>query len=260
MREQGRRSCLGTLRLGVPGAGEGSSGSIRCRNRHHLLAWLHRYRVAHPDAGWTATVTVAPSWETNGLICRVEFDREVALAWQYGGIWWAETEANRNRVTLEAPRPGLPRPTCRMDWSLPAGMARRGPERQAAYGEQVEFVAEQARRAYHIVATWGVTEYDAARAEKLMARLDTPAAAGWTWARDILKRRWFDCYIGRALKPELRLRAALLAPEAELRRISEFWDSRRTEFQVKTPDAHLNALVNWARAPASTIARARARR
>ncbi|NLB96798.1 MAG: hypothetical protein GX785_13940 [Armatimonadetes bacterium] len=241
--------CLGTLRLGVPGAGEGIQwldtlpGTVTT-----FWPGYTEYRVAHPDAGWTATVTVAPLLETNGLICRVEFDREVALAWQYGGIWWAETEANRNRVTLEGA-------TARItEANLPNGLVfagwdgeGEGQKRQAAYGEQVEFVAEQARRAYHIVATWGVTEYDAARAEKLMARLDTPAAAGWTWARDILKRRWFDCYIGRALKPELRLRAALLAPEAELRRISEFWDSRRTEFQVKTPDAHLNALVNWAR-------------
>ena len=152
------KPCLGTLRLGVPGAGE-------------EVRWLDtlpgtvttfwpgytEYRVTHPDAGWTATVTVAPLLETNGLFCRVEFDREMPLAWQYGGIWWADTEANRNQVTLEGA-------TARItEANLPNGLVfagwdgeGEGQKRQAAYGEQVEFAAEQARRAYHIVAT-GVT-------------------------------------------------------------------------------------------------------
>ncbi|MBM3290443.1 MAG: hypothetical protein FJY92_09850, partial [Candidatus Hydrogenedentes bacterium] len=80
-----------------------------------------------------------------------------------------------------------------------------------------------------------------------MARLDTPNAAAWPEARDRLKAEWFDCYIGRALDPEGRFEELMASPDAALDKTCRHWDARRAEFQIHTPDARLNALINWTR-------------
>ncbi|NLC58523.1 MAG: hypothetical protein GX774_16955, partial [Armatimonadetes bacterium] len=242
--------CFGTLRLGVPGA----DGQTQWFEELPGTTALFRpgytdYQVTGPGGAWKASVTIAPLLDSHGLVCRIEFDKETPLVWQYGGVWWQESEANANRVEVIGERearitePNLP------NGLVAIGCDTEGPCRAipAPYGQQVEFTAKVARKVYHVVATWGVTKYDEERAKQTMARLDTPASEGWKWARDILKRAWFDCYIGRALRPDLQLAAALLQPESALKRTRDWWDARRAEFQIRTPDAHLNALVNWTR-------------
>ncbi|MCX6911047.1 MAG: GH116 family glycosyl hydrolase, partial [Verrucomicrobia bacterium] len=195
-----------------------------------------------------ARVTIAPTLDFHGFVCRVEFAKETPLLWQYGGIWWQASEANTNRVEIAD---GIARIT---EPNLPNGLVLaacdgEGKARAVAtgFGQQAEFVATKPRRVYHIAATWGITRYDDERARKTMARLDTPNAAAWPQKRDELKKLWFDCHIGRALEPEKNLRQLLAAPADELRRTREHWDARRAEFQIRTPDARLNALINWAR-------------
>jgi hypothetical protein len=118
---------------------------------------------------------------------------------------------------------------------------------KTAYGGQAEFTATVPQQSYDIVGTWGVTTYDEARAQTTMARLDTPNAAAWPQIRDHLKQEWFDCYIGRALNPERHMKALLADPGGALKKTMTWWDARRQEFQIKTPDEHLDALMNWSR-------------
>ena len=116
----------------------------------------------------------------HGLVCRVEFDREMPLVWQYGGIWWQAAEANDNRVAIDGPVARITEP------NLPNGLVLAGWDGQgagrvvdAAYGQQAEFTATRPRRVYHSVAAWGVTRYDRPRAARTIARLDTPNASQW---------------------------------------------------------------------------------
>ncbi|MEI6503528.1 MAG: GH116 family glycosyl hydrolase, partial [Armatimonadota bacterium] len=62
-----------------------------------------------------------------------------------------------------------------------------------------------------------------------------------------LKQSWFDCYIGRALHPEQRFAALKANPLQALQATRDWWDKRRAQFQVHTPDPQFNALINWTR-------------
>jgi hypothetical protein len=234
---------MGTLRLGVPGA-DGKTNWLD--EQSSITTTFRPGYTEYQLAG--ARVTIAPALDSHSFVCRVEFDKETPLLWQYGGIWWLPSEANKNQVEIAG---GIARIT---EPNLPNGLVLaawdgEGDARTvtAEFGQQAEFVATKPRRVYHIVATWGITRYDEERARTTMARLDTPNAAAWPEKRDELKKLWFDCYIGRALEPEKQLRQLLAAPANELRRTRDSWDARRAEFQIRTPDAHLNALINYAR-------------
>jgi hypothetical protein len=235
--------CMGTLRLGVPGA----DGKTNWLDEQTGITTTFRpgyteYQLA------TARITMAPALAFHGFVCRVEFAKETPLLWQYGGLWWQSSEANSNRVEFvdgvaHLTEPNLPNGLVLAGWD--GGGAARAVA--AAFGQQAEFVAAKPRRVYHLVVTWGVTRYDEARAHQTLARLDTPNAAAWPQSREALKKSWFDCYIGRALEPEKHFQQLLAAPAAELRRTCDSWDTRRSGFQIRTPDARLNALINWAR-------------
>lgn len=235
--------CMGTLRLGIPQA-DGQT------------AWLDEQKgvetVFRPGSteyrGAGFRLAIAPALDFHGLICRVEFDRETPLCWQFGGIFWQSIDANANRVAFDQ---GIARIT---EANLPNGQVLAGwdgggePSLVASpLGQEAKFTAPVPRRLYHLAATWGVTAYEEERARQTLARLDTAISAAWPQEREALKQSWFDCYIGRALNPERNLRQLLAAPDAELNRTLAHWDTRRKEFQIRTPDAHLNALINWAR-------------
>ena len=93
-----------------------------------------------------------------------------------------------------------------------------------------------------------MTQYDETRAKATIARMDTPTTVGWEAIRDRMKQSWFDCYIGRALHPQQNLAALLAKPYEMLQATQKWWDGRRAEFQIRTPDTNLNALVNFSRA------------
>lgn len=238
--------CMGTLRIGL-------AASHNIRWFDELPNTTTTFRPGYTDYqlagdGWKATLSIAPTLDFHGLVCRVEFDRDMPLVWQYGGIWWQQSESNANRVVIEDAVARITEP------NLPHGLVLAGWDGQGAgravataYGQQAEFSTTRASRVYHIAAAWGVTRYDEPRADKTLARLNTANAAPWLQARDELKRLWFDAYIGRALAPDKRFHGLLAKPQEHLTRTRAWWDNRRAEFQIRTPDRHLNALVNWAR-------------
>jgi len=240
--------CLGTLRLGVKRADGGIVwlDSLKCEATFRPGYTL--YVVTGPEGEWTASIAAAAALDSHGLICHVRFDKAVPLVWQYGGIWWVASEANANRVEITGnvariTEPNLPNGLVLAGWN---GQGE-GHAAKALYGNQAEFTASAPQQAYDIVATWGVTSYDEARASATLARLDTPNDAAWPKVRDHLKQEWFDGYIGRALRPEEHLKALLGGPEGALKKTMDWWDRRRGEFQIHTPDVHLDALMNWSR-------------
>jgi hypothetical protein len=240
--------CLGTLRLGVPAA----DGTTRWLDELTTVTSTFRpgyshYQVTDPDGRWKAEIVFAPAPNSNGLVCRVDFDREVPLIWQFGGVWWLPNEKNANHVEINGSQTRI------TETNLPNGMFLAGGDagsqgRTVAgpCGQQAEFSAKS-RKSHHIVAVWGVTAYDEKRAKEMMARLDTPISNAWPANRDALKKSWFDCFIGSALNPERRFNDLMAKPAEALKVSCAAWDKRRTEFQIHTPDAHLNALINWER-------------
>jgi hypothetical protein len=240
---------MGTLRLGVKTADGRTQwmddvGDVTATMRPGYT----QYRLADAKAGWKVLVTIAPALDFHGLVCRVEFDKEMPLVWQYGEIFWKAAEANANRVEIRGTQayitePNLPKGLVLAGWDG----AGQGRAIAGSAGQQAEFAATKAARLYHIVAAWGVSEYDQPRAVKTMARLDTPADAAWPEWRDRLKQLWFDCYIKRALTPEKNFGKLMASPGEQLGRTRQWWDRRRREFQIRTPDPHLNALLNWSR-------------
>jgi hypothetical protein len=241
---------MGTLRLGVKAA----DGKTKWLDELSDVTTTFRpgytdYQLADAKAGWKASLRLAPAMDFHGLVCRIEFDKDVPLVWQYGGIFWVAGEANANHVEIRGPtaritEPNLPNGLVLAGWDGEGeGHAISGPA-----GEQAEFAATRAARLYHVVAAWGVTSYDQPRAARTMARLDTPADAAWSEWRERLKQMWFDCYIRRALTPEENFHKLLASPAEQLNRTRQWWDRRRQEFQIRTPDRHLNALLNWSRA------------
>jgi hypothetical protein len=193
-------------------------------------------------------ILVAPTLGGHGMVCRIDFASESRLCWQFGGVWWHPAEKNDNRCALTA------NSVCITEGNLPNGEAwagwsveGEGRLRKENYGQGAEFTARRPQRTYHVAATWGVRTVDAGEVQRTLARLDTSASAGWPQGRDLLKRQWEECFIAPALDPEGRLRSLLADPDLALRQTCEQWDRRRNEFQIKTPDPHLNALINWAR-------------
>ena len=239
------RPVLGTLRLGeIESNGKTNWLDELLNVTATFRPGYTEYQLVKP----AARIVIAPALDFHGFICRVEFECDTRLVWQYGGVWWQASEANTNRVEIVGSEARI------TEANLPNGLvlaawdgAGVGRVFTTPHGQQAEFAAIKARKLYHLVATWGVTRYDQGRADKMLARLDAANAAAWPGKRDELKKLWFDNYVTRALEPEKHLRQLLGAPAEELRRAREFWDQRRAAFQIHTPDAHLNALINWAR-------------
>ena len=82
-----------------------------------------------------------------------------------------------------------------------------------------------------------------------LARLDTPAAAGLDAGT-----RPAEGHVVRLLRPAgpgagEALRQTLMQNRRPTNcdRTRDRWDRRRKEFQIRTPDPHLNALINWER-------------
>ena len=240
---------LGTLRLGVPGA----DGKTRWLDEMKTVTTTFRpgythYEVTEPQGAWKAEVVVAPSPGSNGMICQVSFDREVPLVWQFGGVWWLSGDNNSNQVQITSNQVRI------TESKLPNGVSLAGCDADgtrrvltAGYGQLAEFTTKP-QKSYHIVSVWGVTAYDEKLAQKILARLDTPVSNTWPEMRDKMKRSWFDCYVGAALEPERRFNELMARPATALQQTVAWWDQRRAAFQIHTPDAHLNALINWERA------------
>ncbi len=81
-----------------------------------------------------------------------------------------------------------------------------------------------------------------------MARLDTPADAAWPAVA-----RSAEANVVRLLHQAGAGAGGELPhnswprPASNWSRTRQWWDRRREEFQIRTPDPHLNALMNWSR-------------
>lgn len=241
--------CMGTLRLAIPVPNTPPKWLDEAAHiRTTFRPGYTRYEISDSDKTWKASVLIAPALDGHGMICRVSFDKPTPLLWRFGGIWWLESEQNTNRCEIEAATARFTEP------NLPNGLVLAGWDGQgagktvaAATGQEAEFVTQTPQRDYHIVVVWGVTVHDVDLAQKMMTRLDTPAAAAWPAVRDHLKRAWFRCFVQEAMSPQERFNAAMAAPSESLERTRQAWDHRREQFQIRTPDPHLTALINWER-------------
>ena len=196
------------------------------------------YQLADAKAGWKASLRIAPALDFHGLVCRVKFDKEASLVWQYGGMFWVAGEANANRVEIHgsagthhraqsAQRTGaggwdgegegraVPRP-CR-----PAGRVRadQGPTALSCRGRVGrDPLRPKAGRPDHGPARHpGRTPPgpNSARAEADVVRLLHPP--------------------GPRARGELPQAAGMRLPNNCAARGS-WWDRRRQEFQIRTPD------------------------
>ena len=206
------------------------------------------YQLREPAGTWQATITVAPALDFHGFICRIEFSRDMPLQWQYANLWYTNGEPRANRVELKG------RHAILTDASLPNGQVvvgwnGNGEVRSAAggAGELAEAWPATPQKTYCIMQTWGVSTCDLAKAKEAMARLDNPNTKAWTKPVKSLQDDWFDWMITRALNPEKHYQALAGNPEGELRKTLDHWIARRQEFQIRTPDHHLTALINWNR-------------
>lgn len=259
------RCSLGSLRLGVPGAAGRVQWLDELGKATTTTFWPGHtdYEIVGP--GWKATVRIAPTMGQHGLVCEARFDRPTPLLWQYGNIYFTE-DAPRIQLTL---KDGAARFTDahRTNAVVIAGWDGQGKVRQMAgsttfglrwSGEgkeyetdspAAEFQADKPRQVYHIFSTWGVTELD----RKMVAQsrdnlMVSGAAKAWPAEAEKLWQSWMDCYVNPALDPEGHFRTLSGDPGAALARSLGAWDKRRDEFQIRTPDEHLDALMNWARA------------
>ena len=238
---------MGTLTLAVPGA-DGKPRWLQDMDGVTTTFWPGYTEYAVKGDGWTAKITAAPTLKFHGAVVRVEFDKPTPLTWRYGGLWWSEGEGNHNVAEVTGPSATF------TEANLPKGKVFAGWDGEGegsvvagAQGQEAQFTSTTPKQVYHIVAVWGVTDYDHERAEKTMARLDTPNTAAWPEARDRLKQEWFDDAIGRALGSGKHFTETMAAPEGALKETVGWWDARRAEYAVKTPDARLNALATWNR-------------
>ena len=241
---------LGTLRLAVPGP----RGSLTWLDKLRSIKTTFRpgytvYEIEGPKKHWKATLTMAPTIEENGFICKVEFNRPLPLQWIYSDLYWSPKEKNNNSVsfkvnTAKLSESNLPKGVIHIGWDA-QGSIKKG---KAKHGESAVFQSTKDQKIYHIVGTWGVTEYDKTAADEVLSRLNTTTANTWPQKRDKLKKLWFDCYIGKALEPEAKFKKLLKKPSAFLQKSMDHWDQRRSEFQIKTPDAYFNAVLNFERA------------
>ena len=240
--------CMGTLRIGLPA----SNDEVIWLDKMQGLTITTTFRPGYTDyqltaTDWSGSIRIAPSMDSHGLICGISFDRAMPLVWQYGGIYYRDDELNANQVEISGSS------ACITEPNLPNGLLLVGWDGEGSEhvipgdSQQVEFQSTSPRMTYHIVAAWGVTSYDKERAEFIMARLDTPNTSAWPEERERLKQSWFDAYIGRALEPEEHFRQLLADPADALDLTCSHWDKRRSDFQIRTPDPELNALINWER-------------
>lgn len=243
---------MGTLRLGIPGP-DGQPVWLDALALPELSS-VTTFRPGYTDyvlktKDWGATIRVAPTMGFHGMICRVEFDRPMPFLWRFGGISFPRTKTVQNSVVIDGSIARITEPGLTNGLVL-AGWDGIGTGRATATGngQESEFSASQPQSVYHIYAVWGVTEYDEKLAEVMMNRLDNPMTASWSpGVLDRLKKSWFDCMVGPALEPEKNFLHMAEDPGKEIDRATGWWDARRAEFQIQTPDPELNSLINWAR-------------
>lgn len=239
---------LGTVRLGVPGA----DGKIEWLDKMaestttSFFPGYTDYQIERPE--WKASLRVASASGIHGMICRVEFDRDVPLVWHFGEVMVDEAKSAPVELSVEGSRCKGSDPDI-ANLEVFAGWDGEGRGQLAGDKQRVEFRATTAKKVYHIVANWGVTRLPAGVEETVRQNLMAgPAVKLWPESAEKLWQAWLACFVHPLLEPQKSFQALMQAPGAALEKTVSHWDARRNAFRISTPDEHLDALLNWARA------------
>ena len=239
---------LGTFRLGVPDAkGKVLWLDLLKTTTATFRPGYTKYKVVDPNgAKWNAEITIAPLMDFHGFVCKIKFDKPTPLTWTCSDIFWSRKEKSSNKVMLKErhaliTEEKLPNAQILCGWGA-EGSAKTA---KSQYGDSLVFSTTEDKSEYTIFSTWGVSDYNKELAQEMMSRLN-----GTTWVkeREELKKSWFDCFIGRALNPAKNFELVAKNPGAYLQKTLNYWDKRRNEFQIQTPDPYLNGLINFERA------------
>jgi hypothetical protein len=243
------RNSLGTLRLGVVAGGRTVWLDDLSKNTTAtFLPGSIDYEVRSPQGTWTAKVQVVPAIGAHAMICRIEFDREQALQATYGGMELSGAPGVAAEVTVAD---GVGRMVVPKFPNLVvlAGWDAAGKVEKSADGTKIEFNSPVPRKVYHLVASWGLTEFPKEFVSEARRNLDSaPAIKNWPKEAEEIWQSWKDCYVTPATDPEGKFRTVLADPGAAMQKTLTHWTARRDEFQVRTPDLHFDAIMNWARA------------
>ena len=239
---------MGTLRLGVKVA----DGKVQWLDELPAVTATFRpgyteYQLADAKAGWKATLGIAPAMDFHGFALprRVRHGSAAGLA------------VRRHLLALrrEQRQPRRdPRPAARItEPNLPNGIVLAGWDAAGEGGESAGPGAAggvRRRPSPGGSITWsprGVSPVQPRRADKTMARLDTPAAAAWPEGRDEAEAIVVRLLHRPALKPGEHFARSWPRPASNCTARRHWWDRRREELQIRTPDPHFNALINWER-------------
>ena len=132
---------LGCLRLGVPGLGgrvQWLDGLPQSTTASFLPGHTD-YEVASPDGQWKATIRVAPTIGMHGMVCEVRFDRDMAMVWQYGNVYFTE-DAPQIKLTIRGAKARFTDALRPMPSSWPVGMVRAGAQDRGRHRNRIPLV------------------------------------------------------------------------------------------------------------------------
>jgi hypothetical protein len=241
---------LGTLRLGVVSGGQTVwLENLPKTTTATFLPGSIDYEIRSPKNDWTASVRMAPVMGTHAMVCRIEFDREQVLQASYGDVVIGRApDAATAEITVaegvgRCVVPKFP------NLMVLAGWDAAGEVTKSKDGKNTEFMAAAPRKVYYIVASWGFSELPKDFVSGARKNLDSaPAVKNWPEEAEKIWQAWQDCYVNPTMEPETKFRAVLADPGAAMQKTLAHWSARRGEFQIRTPDAHFDSIMNWARA------------
>ncbi len=216
-----------------------------------MPGYTHYEIEKEPELG-RLNITVAPLMGGHGLVCKVATQCPVSiLARSYGMTWasdrsWAGPEYDDNEVEFIDGSARLTEFNMgNVELWFGVDARASGSKLKGTRGDEAQYITAEKVQSLHVVMVWGVTDYDTKMADQMMRRLDTKNTSTWRQTRDELKQSWFEAIIGRALEPRQKFVAAMQNPADELQRTIAWWDARRAQFQVNTPDSFFNCLMSW---------------
>jgi hypothetical protein len=239
--------CLGILNIVIINQ-DGTEEALEEQNINSVIFMpgYTEYIIEAKNKKWNAELVITPNLESHGFILSIKLDTPQIVKFAYGSIYWISDEKNSNTVDIKKNVAILE------DTNLPNAVVITGISQKANvqknstdFGDEAIFITEEPVNKVFFQCVWGVTDYDKENANTMLSRLDSNKLNKKTI--DKLKQEWFDCYIGRALKPQSKYDLISKDPNEHQEKSLNFWKNRLNEFQVNTPDNHFNAAVNFQR-------------
>jgi len=207
-----------------------------------------RYKLKGEDKDWELELTIAPTLNYHGYVISLKSDHALDYEMEFGDIYWRSEETNRNELLIKKNAVKF------KEKNLPNGHVLAGVSvdcsilsKESDFGDKAIFKTRTPQKEVYFYSVWGVDKYEEELASEMMNRLNTTVGRKWTSTLKKLQSDWFDCYIGKALKPAVKFQDLSKNPELALKQSLDHWNTRLNEFQIKTPDPYLNAAVNFQR-------------